>query len=520
MRLFFLMLLSCFTSTLFAAQVIHLKHETFSTLNAYFSGNTAYQFREISETIDFNKTKHTRLQETYAGYPVWGADIVAHAPHTSSQKKSMNGTLYQHLESDLQATPTYALSAAQKNKALQQAIFIYQKKSGNRQAVSQKTSTQMIYIDDNDQAHWVYLVSFSSSQKNTLPEKRMLIMDAATFQIYKEWNDIKTFTDTFGGGVGGNEKTGKTIYDGSANNLSKLAIQRDDAKKICYLKNLDVTVYNFNRGNIMQFHCDQPNNQHNNIYWNTSSDTINGGYSPSNDALYIGKIVKDMYQQWYGIPVLTENGNPMMLNMQVHLKIENAYWDGRQMSFGDGGSHFYPLVSIGVGAHEISHGFTSQHSNLAYYGQSGGLNEAFSDMASQAALFYATQKNNWQIGDDIIKQKNKALRYLDEPTKDCEGRNPGDECSISHIKNYVDGLDVHFSSGIFNKVFYLLGTAKGWDTKKAFDVMVHANQNYWTSTTNFSDAACGVLKSAKDYGYSITAVKKAMKTVGVDIKDC
>ena len=54
-------------------------------------------------------------------------------------------------------------------------------------------------------------------------------------------------------------------------------------------------------------------------------------------------------------------------------------------------------------------------------------------------------------------------------------------------------MDVHFSSGIFNKTFYLLGTAEGWNTKKAFDVMVKANMAYWTPNIDFHHAAnCGV----------------------------
>ncbi len=211
----------------------------------------------------------------------------------------------------------------------------------------------------------------------------------------------------------------------------------------------------------------------------------------------------------------------MMLNMVVHANMENAYWDGSDMTFGDGGSMFYPLVSLGVGAHEISHGFTEQHSNLVYDGQSGGLNESFSDMAAQAAEYYSTGKSSWQIGAEIMKANNQSLRYMDEPTKDCEAdEQPGGECSISNVKDYGEYVDVHYSSGIFNKAFYLLATSDGWNTKKAFDVMVQANTNYWTSHTSFAEAACGVVKAAQDYKYPITSIKQAMLTVGIKIDKC
>jgi Zn-dependent metalloprotease len=181
------------------------------------------------------------------------------------------------------------------------------------------------------------------------------------------------------------------------------------------------------------------------------------------------------------------------------------------MYFGDGLSMFYPLTSLGVGAHEVSHGFTSQHSQLVYQHQSGGLNESFSDMAAQAAEFYSTGRNSWSLGEDIIKGAG-VLRYMDEPTKD--GR------SISHIKNYSDGLDVHFTSGIFNKAFYLLGTSSNWDTRKAFDVMVKANMHYWTSTTSFADAACGVMKATQDYKNDTETVVQAMNAVGIATDRC
>ncbi|MBV8801868.1 MAG: M4 family metallopeptidase, partial [Gammaproteobacteria bacterium] len=247
----------------------------------------------------------------------------------------------------------------------------------------------------------------------------------------------------------------------------------------------------------------------------------NGGYNPSNDALFVGKVVQEMYRKWYNIPALVDDkGKAMMLIMRVHEYMDNAYWDGSSMTFGDGIDMFYPLVSLGVGAHEISHGFTQQHSGLEYWSQSGGLNESFSDMAAQAAEFYANGHNSWQIGPEIMKGDG-ALRYMDDPTKDCNGGSPGDWCSIDNVKDYYDGLDVHFSSGIFNKAFYLMGSDKGWNnTKKAFDVMVKANQDYWTPTTSFADAACGVLKATTDFHYDTDVVKAAFANVGIDVSDC
>src|SRR3990167_2399396 len=179
------------------------------------------------------------------------------------------------------------------------------------------------------------------------------------------------------------------------------------------------------------------------------------------------------------------------------------------MYFGDGVKLFYPLTSLGVGAHELSHGFTSQHANLTYEKQSGGLNESYSDMAAQAAEYYSTGKNSWQIGPEIVIGEG-ALRYMDDPTKDGH--------SIDNVRQYNDSLNVHYTSGVFNKLFYLIATSSGWNTRKAFDVMVKANMDYWTSKTTFKMAACDVVSATKDYGYPVLAVNQAIKQIGINPK--
>jgi pseudolysin len=525
--------LACMTSV-WAAKPLDLRHQSIALLQSFapISG-----FQQTSSAVDFNQTLHVRIQQTYKDYPVWAADAVLHMPKGSKingdnafrtmmqnikgNNVSMNGVVYQDLTSDLASAPAYVFTSAQADKALQQARALYQKTSGLKQSVTGSKSNLMVYVDENNKAHWAFLVSFESAPAKGLPAKPTYIMDGVSLAIYKQWDNIQTLDNEEGGGFGGNTKMGLLVYANLANSLPELEIQRDAATNMCFLENADVTVKDRrNDDAVIQFECYKPSFAHNKLYWDADQDAVNGGYSPSNDALYAGKVIKEMYQKWYGVPVLTENGQPMMLNMRVHEDMDNAYWDGSQMTFGDGISMFYPLVSLGVAAHEISHGFTAQHSNLTYSGQSGGLNEAFSDMAAQAAEFYSVGHNSWQIGPEIFKAPDEALRYMDEPTKDCKGSTPGNWCSIDNVKDYKRGLDVHYSSGVFNKFFYLLGTAKDWDTKKAFDVMVQANTHYWTSGTSFADAACGVLKAGTDHNYDLAAINDAGAAVGIDMSQC
>ncbi|OGV48072.1 MAG: hypothetical protein A3F46_01775 [Legionellales bacterium RIFCSPHIGHO2_12_FULL_42_9] len=135
-------------------------------------------------------------------------------------------------------------------------------------------------------------------------------------------------------------------------------------------------------------------------------------------------------------------------------------------------------------------------------------------MAAQAAEFYTTGKNSWKIGADIIKPSSGlgAIRYMDLPSRDGK--------SIDSADKYRDNMNVFYASGVFDRLFYLLANSPQWNTKKAFDVMVKANIGYWTPTSTFKEAACGVIEATKDLNYAVADVKKALDVVKIDYKSC
>ncbi len=93
-----------------------------------------------------------------------------------------------------------------------------------------------------------------------------------------------------------------------------------------------------------------------------------------------------------------------------------------------------------------------------------------------------------------------------------------DGASIDDASQYYSGLDVHYSSGVYNRAFCTLAKKTGWNTRKAFEVFARANALYWTATTTFNSGACGVRSAAIDYGYSTTDVANAFTAVGVTCK--
>jgi Zn-dependent metalloprotease len=127
-------------------------------------------------------------------------------------------------------------------------------------------------------------------------------------------------------------------------------------------------------------------------------------------------------------------------------------------------------------------------------------------MAGEAAEYYMKGSNDWLIGKDIFKGSG-ALRYMNNP--------PQDGSSIDNASQFTSSMDVHYSSGVYNKALYLLATKAGWNTQKAFQAFARANRLYWTASSTFNQGACGVETAATDLGFTKADVTAAFTSVGV-----
>ncbi|MEW6989780.1 M4 family metallopeptidase [Colwelliaceae bacterium 6441] len=438
-----------------------------------------------------------RYRQEYDGLSVYGQSVVV-TEDATGEMKMVSGNIVRNIENDL-ATTKASINT-------HKAISVLSGKHGHKNNDLEDTSATLMIDASGVKARLVYKVSYFFADEK-MPSRPMAFVDAHTGEILSSWDGI---TNAKGGkgkpggggdggtttafdatGPGGNAKTGQYYYGADFGYLSV-----GESSGTCVMENENVKTIDMRHrtrgGNTVSFTCPE----------NTFKE-INGAYSPANDAHYFGNVIFNMYQDWYNTAPLS-----FQLQMKVHYgrNYENAFWNGTAMSFGDGASTFYPLVSLDVSAHEVSHGVTEQNSGLQYSGQSGGINEAFSDMAGEAAESYMHGSNDWMVGEQIFKS-NGALRYMDDPTKD--GR------SIGHANDFTSSMDVHYSSGVYNKAFYLLANTSGWSTQKAFEIFLAANQVYWNPTTNFNQGACGVESAAGDLGYSVSDVSNAFAAVGV-----
>lgn len=414
----------------------------------------------------------TRYQQFHQGVPVWGEGVVENRVAGQAQ---FSGAMIRNLNNDLpSAKPIYS----------QEQILSLAKTQAKAIKTENEQAKLYVKLGANNVAQLIYVVSFVNGSA-TKPSRPHFMIDANTGVVLDRWEGM-THKDATG--PGGNTKTGQYEYGTKYGPL----VVTDD----CKMNSGNVITVDLKNGTTgtapYQFTC--PRNTY---------KAANGAFSPLNDAHYFGNVVFNMYKDWFALRPITQT-----LYMKVHYgnNYENAFWDGSAMHFGDGANTFYPLVSLDVSAHEVSHGFTEQNSGLVYSKMSGGMNEAFSDMAGEAAEYFMKSVNDFQVGAEIFKA-NGALRYMDDPTKD--GR------SIAHASKYNDSIDVHLTSGVYNKAFYLLSTKAGWNTRKAFEVMVDANRLHWTANSTFDQGACGVEKAALSRGYVVADVTAAFETVGV-----
>ncbi len=210
----------------------------------------------------------------------------------------------------------------------------------------------------------------------------------------------------------------------------------------------------------------------------------------------------DLY--WEAYQRDSVDGNGLRLDSTVHYQqdYDNAFWDGRQMVYGDGDGTLFNRFTIAVDVigHELTHGVTQYTSNLNYSNQPGALNEAFSDMfgslVKQRLKNQTAAEADWLIGEGLFTSRVKgvALRSMKEPGSAYDDPVLGKDPQPGHMRDYVqtseDNGGVHINSGIPNHAFYLMATAiGGYAWEKAGKIWYIAARDKFSSNTDFQAAA-------------------------------
>jgi len=231
------------------------------------------------------------------------------------------------------------------------------------------------------------------------------------------------------------------------------------------------------------------------------------------------------------------DGDGLPLNATVHFGklYDNAFWDGRQMVFGDGDGEVFERFtrSLSVIGHELAHGVTQYSAGLAYRNQAGAINESMSDVFGALVEQYLQQQSvkeaSWLIGEGLFtpQVQGSALRSMKAPgtayDDDVLGKDPQPDSMDSYVRTSADNGGVHINSGIPNRAFYLVAESLGgnaWDSPGRiwYDALTGGSL---PATATFSVFARATSSSAVELFGSASqehdAVRQAWETVKVKL---
>ncbi|WP_406168693.1 M4 family metallopeptidase [Streptomyces sp. NBC_00996] len=473
--------------------------------------------------IDADGTQHVRYDRTYHELPVLGGDFVVHLAPNGSYHSADRAT--GRAISLSSVTP--ALSAP---KAAGLAVNALRAANLGETLKKVKARPQLVVDALHGAPKLAWRTNAVAQDSLGNPVARTVLTDARTGAQIDAWDSIETATGD-----------GKSLYSGTVpleTTLSGSTYQlKDPTRGNTYTgdaeNQTDLCFFGicFVRAPATLF-TDSDN------HW--GSGTTSDRSSAAVDAQYGTNETWDYYKNVHGRNGIAGDGKGSYNRVHYGTDYNNAFWDDNCfcMTYGDGdGTTFGPLVALDVAGHEMSHGVTSKTAALTYSGESGGLNEATSDIFGTMVEWYAN--NSSDLGDYLIGEKivrsgfgKTALRYMDKPSKDGNSA----DCWSSSVGN----LDVHYSSGVANHFAYLLSEGSGAKTingvsynsptcngatvtgigrDKVGKIWYRALTVYMTSSTNYAGAHTATLNAAKDlYGAGSTeynAVAAAWSAVSV-----
>jgi len=383
-------------------------------------------FSAYSARTDASGAAHVRYTRSFKGLRVYGGDVVVHTDAAGAYAGTSNS-----LAAPLSLGVSPAVPAASARDA---AKGVYQGKIT-------KASPGELIIDASSgygRLAWESVVEGWAPDGQT-PSRLHVVTDAATNAVLGSWDDVETVAGT-----------GKTIYSGNVTVDTTLSGGTYRMSDPLHGNNTACDMNNRTSGTCTVF-TDADN------VWGTNANS--NRQSAGADAYYGAAKTFDYYKNVHGRNGIFGNGTGVPSRVHYGNAYVNAFWDGSKMTYGDGSGNSRPLVALDVAGHEMSHGVTENvvPGGLTYSGESGGLNEATSDIFGSMVEFYAANASDpgdYLIGEKInINGNGKPLRYMYNPSLD----GASDSCWSTSTKT----KNVHYSSGVANHFFFDLANGTG-----------------------------------------------------------
>jgi Zn-dependent metalloprotease len=231
---------------------------------------------------------------------------------------------------------------------------------------------------------------------------------------------------------------------------------------------------------------------------------------------------------------IDDQGMPLHGTVHYDKDYDNAFWDGRQMIYGDGDNQQFTRFtkSIDVIGHELTHGVTQNEAGLIYWGETGALNESISDVFGSLVKQYTNnqtaQQADWLIGQGLFTASvnGVAIRSMKAPGTAYHDPVLGDDPQPAHMRDYVRQVDdnggVHINSGIPNHAFYLAAISLGgyaWQNLGTiwYETLLHPLLRKTAKFQNFAKLTLLNAQSLFPGGPEAQAVGDAWAEVGISL---
>ena len=487
--------------------------------------NSGDRFKAVDTIIDANGDEHVRFTRSFAGLDVIGGDFVAHS----------RGGALRSVSQTLTSSERPSLRASLRND---DAIAIAGTEFGT--GFQGVPTSRLVVFALNARPQLAYEVVFAGQKANGDPTEMHYFVNASSGKVLDRWDMVHT-AKPGGGGTGGG-----TAAVGSGRSLMYGTVTLNTASSSGTFNMTDTT-----RGGGATYDA-------NNVSYSTAArgatlfvdaDNTWGNNALSDratvaaDAHFGVATTWDYYKLVHGRNGIFGDGRGVKSYVHVGRSWVNAAWYANAMYYGDGGGSYLPLVSLDIAGHEMSHGVNQATANLAYSNDSGGLNEANSDIMGTLVEFYANNSNDpgdYRVGEEIYTNGTSALRYMYDPNLD------GNVSYDCYPAGGLGGVDPHYSSGPANHFFFLLaegtngagmpasktcapgdtknatgsGSLSGIGRDKAAAIWFKGHTVYMTSGTTYPQARTALLQAATDlYGATSAeraAVAAAWSAIGVN----
>jgi len=462
--------------------------------------------------------QHIKFQQRYRGLPLWNQEIVAHvAP--SGGVYAING---RYVPTPRGLAVVDAITAAA-------AIDVALTELGARSLISELSpqSKALLHYDGPqvNQCIWIHPVTqrphlvWHVELRPNFRDRWYYFIDAHSAQILQRYNATATdgpvtsqATDLLGvvQTVHGYEVLGE-IYMIDASRPMFQTVQSNILNgPLGAIWTLDAQGTDLGRGNDL-YHVSTADN-----VW-TDATAVSAHTNTAR--------VFEYFLNTHGRLGIDGLGGTMISIIHVtddNQPLDNAFWNGFAMAYGDGNVVFSPLAGAhDVAGHEMTHGVIERTVNLEYAFEAGALNESFADVFGTMV-----DREDWQIGEDLTDTRffsTGALRDLSNPNN---GGNMGDNgWQPAHMDEFVeldidsDNGGVHVNSGIPNRAAFLIADQIGREkTEQIYYRILDAR--YLNSRANFIDMRLAARRAAGelfgDPSAELDAVGSAFDAVGIE----